>query len=361
MIPSRISYVVNAFPKLSETFIANELIELKRRGIDLQVFSLRKPAESFQHDFIGLAGLNELCCYDSENFLSAIRSRKPQLLHAHFATEPAAAARDLAKATGVPFTFTTHGYDIFRKPPDDFAARAMAAAGVITVSHANADYIHRTFDVPLRHLHVISCGVDIVKFCPTVATDWSEEERLPLIVCVARLVKVKNLPLLLRACALLQKDPLLRFKCVLVGDGPCREELEALSAGLHLQHVVTFEGAADQSDVLRWWQRADVAVLSSENEGMPVCLMEAASCGLPAVAPRVGGIPELVVDGVTGILTKPNDPASLAEALRTLLLNPGLRQNMGRAARSRAENILSLARQVDQMIELWRGILHDHR
>jgi glycosyltransferase involved in cell wall biosynthesis len=298
----------------------------------------------------------ELCCYEQAQFASVIERFGPDLIHAHFATEPTAAAKDLAHAAGVPFTFTAHGYDIFRKPPSDFGERAKAAAAVITVSNANAAYIRETFSVPAERVHVIPCGVDQVRFRPTGQREKSSRAR---VVCVARHVKVKNLPLLLNACALLRERKL-GFECVLVGDGPCREELETLAAQLKLEESVAFAGAADQDEVLRWWQKADVAVLSSQNEGLPVSLIEASACGVPVVAPSVGGIPEFVLPGVTGILTRPDDPKDLADALERLLSDTDLRTRVGNAARERVNEVFSLSEQVDRLLRLWGNVLHDH-
>src|ERR1051326_7583692 len=107
-MPLRIAYVVNMFPKLSETFIAQELAELRRRGVELRVLSLLPPRETLRHDFIGEHGLDRLVSYEPEKFPEILRAFKPDLLHAHFATEPAAAARELSAKLNVPFTFTAH-------------------------------------------------------------------------------------------------------------------------------------------------------------------------------------------------------------------------------------------------------------
>ncbi len=359
MTPNRIAYVVNVFPKLSETFIAGELAELRRRGVRVRVLSLRRPVESLRHEFIARAGLDKTTCYDPDQFPDLLREFNPQMLHAHFATEPAAAARALALEVGLPFTFTAHGYDIRRKPPPDFTARAAAARAVVTVSEANARYIAKTFAVPPEHIRVIPCGVDTDQFRPDgaggAAGRLPATNDIPWIVCVARHVRVKNLGLLLETCALLLKRGV-RFRCALVGDGPLRGDLERASERLGLRGLVEFTGALAQSEVLKWWRRAAVAALSSENEGMPVCLMEAAACAVPAVATAVGGVPELVEDGVTGVLTRPGDAADLASALTRLLVNPTLAAHLGQAARRRAEQQFSLQRQADSLLGLWARI-----
>ena len=380
---ARVAYVVNVFPKLSETFIANELAELRRRGVEVRVLSLRQPSDTLRHEMIARTGLDAVACHDPARFQALLHEFKPQLLHAHFATEPAAAARDWASQLGVPFTFTAHGYDIRRKPPPDFAARAAAASLVVTVSEANRKFIIKTFGVPSERLRVIPSGVDSEWFRPAVAAsdgspfhepgradlpvgldaqqrvpaaDDGGSDALPLIVCVARHAKVKNLGLLLQACALL-RDSGVKFRCVSVGDGVCRGELETLRTKLGLEHAVQFVGEQEQGIVLAWWQQADLAVLTSESEGMPVCLMEAAACAVPAVATAVGGIPELVVHGETGLLTPPGDARAFAQALRQLIEDPKRAAKMGLAARDRVIAKFSLARQVDELLAVWSEVL----
>lgn len=357
MTPLRIVYVLHIFPKLSETFVAGELAELRRRGVELRILSLLPPREELQHEIIRRAGLAEMTTYDVSKFADVIRDFRPQLLHAHFATEATAKARELSAITRVPYTFTAHGYDIHRKPPADFSARAREARAVVTVSDANADYIANTFQVPRQHVKVIPCGVDTHEFCP-VPKPAESQAVPPWIVCVARHVKVKNLGLLLDACAELRWKGV-PFRCAMIGDGPLRDELLARRDELKLQSLVTMPGALDQAEVLKWWQRAAIGVLSSENEGMPVSLMEAAACGVPVVAPAVGGIPELVVDGVTGMLASPNDVTSFAEKLAAMLEDESLRLAMGLAARKRAVKRFSVQHQVEQLLALWNEALQE--
>ena len=254
----------------------------------------------------------------------------------------------------MPFTFTAHGYDIRRRAPPDLFQRALAARTVITVSHANAEHMSRTFGIPSNRLRVIPCGVDTQLFCPVL--NESSSKNSPLIVCVARHVKVKNLGFLLRACAFLKARGV-QFRCVSVGDGVCRSEFEEIHRKLSLENTFEFAGALEHGQVLAWWKRADIAVLTSENEGMPVSLMEAAACGVPAVAPAVGGIPELVQHEVTGLLTAPGNLDGFSAALQQLIEDPGRRVAMGGLARSRVEQQFSLRRQVDSLLSLWTEVL----
>jgi len=405
---ARVAYVLNVFPKLSETFIANEMAELRRRGVEVRVLSLRQPTDTLRHEMIAQAGLESVTCFDPARFPDLLREFKPQLLHAHFATEPAAAAGDWARQLGIPFTFTAHGYDIRRKAPPDFAARAAAASVVVTVSEANRRHIIDTFGVPSEKLRVIPSGVDTEWFRPVAGDErrrsacppihdagapsscsasaavtgasragarrssrvkvakpgvppWDSThvvgyDSMPLLVCVARHVKVKSLGLLLQACAVL-RDRGVNFRCVSVGDGVCRGELEALRTKLGLENIVEFVGAQAQGQVIAWWQRADLAVLTSEAEGMPVCLMEAAACAVPAVATAVGGVPELVVHGETGLLTPAGDARAFAQAVQELIEDPKRAAAMGGAARDRVLAKFSLARQVDELLAVWSEVL----
>lgn len=354
MLPERIVYVLKVFPKISETFIAEELAELRRRGIELRILSLLPARAGIRHDIIAGAGLEQLASYEPNDFSRIVQEFRPQLLHAHFATEATAMAIELATDHRIPFTFTAHGYDIHRKAPLDFGARAAVAKAVVTVSQANADYIARTFGVPPSHIRIIPCGVDTERFQPGGANGFMAET--PLMVCVARQVAVKNLGLLLDACSLLAKRGT-KFRCVLVGDGPCRTQLEEKRARLGLGEFVEMPGAMEQGEVLKWWRQATVGVLTSENEGMPVSLMEAAACGVPVAATAVGGVPELIEDGATGVLVPSNDAGALAAALQRLLDEPDLRARLGTAARQRAEEKFSVHRQVDQLLALWSEIL----
>jgi colanic acid/amylovoran biosynthesis glycosyltransferase len=351
----RLAYVLRTFPRLSETFVAGEAAEVIRRGVDVRILSLDRSDEGLTHDIVERAGLAERAVYGGESFLPVLREFRPDVLHAHFATQGTAEARRLAAALGIPFTFTAHRYDIYAKAPADLAERIDAAAAVVTVSRANVRHLTRTYGVPPSKLHVIPCGVDLQRFCPS-----PNAARAPLIVCVARLKPIKNHALLLEACALLAARGV-PFRCVLVGDGPSRPEVEETRSRLGLGDAVELAGPAEQGEVLRLWQRASVAVLTSEYEGVPVSLMEAAACGVPAVATAVGGVPELIEDGVTGLLAPPGDAEAVAERLERVLLDPALAARLGAAARTRVEREYSVGRQVDRLLAVWSGAVSEAR
>jgi glycosyltransferase involved in cell wall biosynthesis len=346
----RIAYVVKEFPVVSQTFIASELVELRRRGIELRILALERTPGSRPHRFVTRAGLAGLTVWGRAAWAGAVHELAPEILHAHFATEPAAAARELSAQMRIPFTFTAHGYDIYEESPPDLPARAAAAAAVITVSQANAEALTRLGVEPAR-IRVIPNGVDLSRFR---RRRGAKPER-GLIVCVARQHPAKNLGLLLDACALL-RDRGTSFRCLLLGGGRCSAALRSQAAALGLAELVEFVGTVDHDDVAEAWQRASIAVLTSRREGLPVSLIEAAAAGVPAVATAVGGVPELVADGETGLLVPPGDTAALAAALGRLIAEPDRALELGRAARARAEERFSLERQVDALLGLWRTI-----
>ncbi len=355
MVLQRIAYVVNVFPKFSETFIANEIAEVQRRGVAVTILSRRRPQDEVRHAVVRDNRLEEITCYDPERFHDVLRSFQPQLIHAHFATRATEVARDLSRTTGLPFTFTAHRYDIFDRPPADFAQRCRDADAVITVSEANVMHMVDQLGAPTDNLSVIPCGVDTTRFQPS----RREVGEVPWIVCVARLHPVKNLPVLLKACALL-RDRGVAFKCVVLGEGDARAQIEEQRRELDLQNLVDLPGAADQDQVRGWWQRATVGVLSSRSEGMPVSFMEALSCGVPIIGPSVGGIPEMIQHGVNGFVVPPDSPEGLAEEIETILRDPMLGARMGIAARESALNRFSVEAQVESMMAVWNRVLR-HR
>ncbi len=349
----RIAYIVNVFPKFSETFIANEIAELKRRGVQVLILSRRDPVESLRHPVVSDNALEDFACYGEKSFLPALIKFRPQLIHAHFATQPTELARMLSAVLGIPYTLTAHCYDIYRRAPADFGERCRHASAVVTVSDANARYMVDTLGAPTDNLAVIPCGVD---------TDWfkprsTRHAKAPLLVCASRLQAHKNIPLLLQACAML-RDRGRIFRCVVLGDGDERARLESLRDSLGLRDLVHFRGLTSQEEVRCWWREARVGLLPSLAEGMPVSLMEALSCAVPVVATAVGGIPEMIDSGGNGYVVPVNDPRAMADAVSKILDDPRRSVDMGKAARETALSRFSLGQQVDRLIEIWNQVLH---
>jgi len=227
----------------------------------------------------------------------------------------------------------------------------------VTVSRDLARWLVEDVGLPRRKVLPICNGVDTYRFCPggrqvARATLGIGPERI-VIGTVGRLDPVKDQAGLLRAFSRIADDP--RALLLIAGEGPCRAELEATVSALGLDGRVRLLGERD--DVPHVLAAMDVFVLCSIGEGISNTILEAMATGLPVVATRVGGNPELVVDGNTGFLVVPRSPAALAAPLRRYLEDPGLVAHHGRSARDLAEAEFSLERMVGAYEELYERLL----
>jgi colanic acid/amylovoran biosynthesis glycosyltransferase len=386
-----IAYTMSRFPKLSETFILYEIVELERAGVRVEIFPLLREHEAVAHPeagplaarahYAGVASAETLAAQlywllrrpaaylrawlaalwgnrGSPKFLSRALLVVPQAarfarrmrelgvehLHAHYATHPALAAYVAHILTGIPYSVTAHAHDIYveRSMLD---TKLRAASLVVAISEYNRRLIGELCGPEVAaKTAVVHCGVDFAVFRPRPA-------RAPggpfTIVCVASLQDYKGHSYLLEACAQLREAGM-SFRCLCVGEGEHRPQLEAQIAELGLQQQVLLLGRQPRERVSALLAEADVAVqpsvvtASGKMEGIPVALMEALACGLPAVATRISGIPELIRDGETGLLVPERDSAALAEALLRLQRDPALGERLGAAGRELVEREFSL-------------------
>ncbi|MCC6347311.1 MAG: glycosyltransferase family 4 protein, partial [Nitrospirales bacterium] len=269
-------------------------------------------------------------------------------IHAHFASTAAELSLCLSLMTGVPFSFTTHGYDVFFSPHRFYRKLGEHAKFVVAVSEFNRDYLAERHRVPREKIRVIRCGIDTDLFRPHGA----EEEKDIDVITVARLHPVKGLPYLVRACRILKEErPGLR--CVVIGEGGERASLQRMIHEEGLAENVSLLGSRPPEEVVQYISRSRVFVLPSTSEAMPVALMEALACGVPVVATKVRGIPELVEEGVNGYLVKPRHSRLLAGKISLLLEDGEQRERMGRAGRGRVVRDFNLKTETGRLRELF--------
>lgn len=288
--------------------------------------------------------------------IQRLRRLRPHVVHTHN-PGPHLFGAAAARATGVPVVVhTKHG----RNQPG--RARAVAwnrlasalSDGIVCVSEATADVARRVERVPRRKLRVIRNGIDLAAF---PARPQPGGAAAPAIH-VARLQRIKDQPTLLKAVRLVA-DAEPGFRLDIVGDGPDRAALQALTKELGLTGHVRFLG--ERADVSALLSSASLFILSSLSEGVPLTLLEAMATGLPAVVTDVGGNREIVVPGETGLLVPPGNPAALAEAIRTLWTDPDQARRLGAAGRRRAEKEFDMRRVAARYESLYRELLDRKR
>ncbi len=395
MSPLKVGYFVKMYPRLSETFILNEILELERRGVEVVIFSLKKPNEGRFHPQTsevkapvyyldelepkkGWAVLAEhwatLFPYRAELWKlleELVPQNDPQLmelffgsawaaalvisqglahLHAHFASLPSTAAYFTSRISGLPFSFTAHAKDIFQNSVNArmLEEKLKAARFVVTVTEFNRRYLTSTYPtVPGEKIKVLHNGIrlDFFNFEPQLPREKN------LILSIGRLVPKKGFPDLLEACALL-KERQTSFRCVIIGRGEEAETLEAGRQALGLADFVTFAGPKTQAEVLPYLKRATVLALpctvdaDGNQDALPTVLLEALGTGCPVVSTTVSGIPEIVDDGKNGILVPPGNPPALAGAIEKILTSPELAVRFAREGRKKAEEKFNLKKSV---------------
>jgi glycosyltransferase involved in cell wall biosynthesis len=292
-------------------------------------------------DVLGLVELVRLC-----------RAVRPDILHAN-SSKVGVLGRLAAALARVPIrVFTVHGWAF--KADTGLTARLYLLAdrlvrplttAIVCVAEGEriAGLAARTCTD--RQAVVIPNAVDVAAFAPA-----DPRREPPLVVSVGRLKAPKDFDTLVRALALL---PAGRRRATIVGDGPDRPALEDAARALG----VDLELAGERDDVPELLAGSTVFVLSSRSEGMPISILEAMAAGLPVVASRVGGVPELVEDGVTGLLVPPGDARALADALGRLDADPELRARLGAAGRARAAERFDLPRFRAAHVDLYARLL----
>ncbi|HVB59363.1 MAG TPA: glycosyltransferase family 4 protein, partial [Candidatus Acidoferrales bacterium] len=276
-------------------------------------------------------------------FCRILRQQRVDILHSHM-FQASRLASPLARMCSVPLILeTSHGRESWRKGwlKGSFVVDRLVGHTVdrmIAVSEANARYLVKDKGLPAGKITVIYPGVRFERFNPSAAVPLDLKTRLgfdvndPVLLVAGRLEPQKGHRVLIDALPLILREfPRVRLVCL--SDGALRSKLEQRVAELGLQNSVRFTGY--QPDLLPWLALADICVLPSYYEGLPVAVVEALASGKPMVATAVDGTPEVLTDGETGLLVPPGDSASLAKAIIQMLANPEQRASMARKGHER--------------------------
>ena len=402
-----IAYIMSRFPKLSETFILGEILELEKQGQPVVIFPLLRVEQPVRHaevdqlmtkvqytPFLSLTILlanfhylrrsprqylktlwsalrgtlgsfnlfiRAIGIFPKSVYLTQLIEKQGiQHVHAHFSTHPALAALIISELTGISFSFTVHAHDIFVRT-NMLDEKIKKARFIVTVSEFNKQYLLRLYpETPADKIKVIHCGVELERYKGQFGDKKGDQFT---ILSIASLQPYKGVEYLVKACAIL-RSRLGNFRCLIVGEGNERKKIEHLIAGLNLQKVILLLGSQPQDRVASLLSQADLFVLPSvvaangQMEGIPVSLMEAMASGLPVVTTRLSGIPELVHDGVSGLLVSPGDERALADAIVFLYQRESLRQGMGDRGREKVAAEFELTMNVAKLRSLFSVIFN---
>jgi colanic acid/amylovoran biosynthesis glycosyltransferase len=382
-----LGYVLKRFPRISETFVANELIELARQGERVTVFAVSRPDEPFTHGFVSevlfpvvylprrplrepirvARAVARGVRRDPRRFFrTAVGALWPPRLrgfrrllqaavlhdemrragidhaHAHFASAAARLANLAFRMGGPSYSVTAHAKDIYHREIrlDHLRDKLGDATFVATVSTSNRDYLESILDGRAR-VCIVPNAVDLRRF----QHSRTQPREASLVLAVARLVEKKGLANLIEASGRLT-DRGVAVRLEIVGDGPLRSELEQLGAQANAQ--VVFYGALPQEELFEYYRRATVFCMpcvvasTGDRDGLPTSVLEAMALGVPVVATSVNGLSEVVIHEQTGLVVPEHDTVALADAIERLLTDRAFAERLALSAHHHVERSFSL-------------------
>ena len=413
MHPS-ITIIVKGYPRLSETFIAQEIHALEARGFNLNIASLRHPTDPTSHpvhnqirapvlylpeylyqeplrlirawwrsrrkagynsawrawwsDLRRDRTINRVRRFGQALVLAMELPDDSRFLYAHFLHTPASVARYTSMITGIPWACSAHAKDIWTTPDWEKKQKLYDCEWLVSCTAANVRHLKSLSPDPDK-VTLVYHGLDFDRFGePSIQagreTVGDDNSRPLCILSVGRAVEKKGFDDLLQALADL--PPELNWRFVHIGGGALVKRLKRRASNLGLLENIDWQGPQPFDVVLRAYRAADIFVLpcriaeDGDRDGLPNVLLEAQSQKVPCITTRVSGIPELVEDGVTGILVEQQDPAALAGSIEMLLTNSELRARLGRAGFERVRARFSLAGEIDNLIQRFPGCLGEN-
>ncbi|MFG0250249.1 MAG: glycosyltransferase family 4 protein [Phycisphaeraceae bacterium JB051] len=392
---------------IGNAWVANELHQLDRHKIPFKLHAMRKPAEHFHGSqwakdidaatnelypvglltllfatitapflfgprFFGaifnalfakrestrvrVAGLYHfaVACY----WAKQLRHQDVSLIHSQWIHSGGTITMYAAWLLNVPFSFTGHAADLFRERCA-LQDKVDRAAFIVCISEFHKDLFMK-MGAPEDKLHIVYCGIDVSLFSPKENKDTGE---LPHIVSAGRLVDKKGFEYLIDACGLL-RDQNIDFKCTIAGSGPLEDALRQRVTDQKLEKIVTVTGKAlKQENIPQFMNMGDVyclpCVWAADNDvdGLPQMLMEAMACGVPCISTKLVGIPDLLIQGKTGLLVEPNDAKQLAEAMNVLMHDKPLQQTLVANGLVHVKKHFNLETCIDPLVAQYRTFL----
>ncbi len=408
-----LAIVMKGYPRLSETFIAQELLSLQRRGISFVIYSLRRPTDVREHpvhasitaprrylpEYLYQAPLRVIAAWwrlrqrlelssgyarawrawlrDLRRDPTANRVRRwgqalvladelpasTRHLYVHFLHTPASVTRYAAMIRGLTWSTSAHAKDIYTIPTWEKSEKIAEMAWLTTCTAANVAHLKDLAGSHASKVELLYHGLDLARFgiaSPrTNACDGMDPSQPVGLLSVGRAVEKKGYDVLLEALSLLPSN--LAWHLTHIGGGELRPALEMQAQRLGLDNRISWQGARTQEHVLAAYQNADIFVLASriaadgDRDGLPNVLMEAQSQGVVCVSTEVSGVPELIRDGETGCLVAPGDAQALAIALAGLIRDPSRRTALGQAGAARVRSAFDHELAIDRLADRLRA------
>lgn len=399
----KIAYLMKMFPRISETFILNEILALEALGVKIQIVSLYHPdlkvahqalksikapvyyiPESFWRDLPHMlrAQAHFMFAYptrwiralsltilrhnlkavklwlQSARIASELESSDVSHIHAHFAHSPTTVAMLTSTLLGLNFSFTCHAKDVYANKrltsPGFFRNLELASFVVVGSERTKQDIIKAWPRLIREKIHVVYNGLDLGRF----QRRTTEPKREGTILSVGRFVEKKGFPDLIRACSIL-RDRSVRFSCQIVGYGPMRKSLAELISALKLEKEVHLVGAVPQQELLTYYQSADVFCLPTTIAGnddrdiIPNVVKEAMAVCVPVTTTSIPSMDEIVEDGKTGLLVPERQRESLAQSLELLIRDRELGNRLAQAGRLIIEDRFDRSKNVKKLQKLF--------
>lgn len=390
----KIAFIIHVFPRIHNTFISNEIIELTKRGHKVSIFSSGKPYEKivdenimkynllenthYFDDFVSfrnkiLVRIKKLWPKDNtntemysqyfkekkhvyESIAELIKKERFDIIHAGFGNNSATTAMILSELTKTPFTFECHAYDLFVDFP--FAKEKIAkAAKIFTISDYNKQYLINIFGCPETKIIIKRVTINETYFSNMQYTPKRDD----LIVSVCRLHPIKGLEYAIDAFKLVSAQRA-GLKYVIIGDGPLHNSLNEKVEKLGLNKNIIFLGTVENTDVFRYMKEATLFLLPSviaedgDRDGIPTSLIEAMCLKTPVISSKVSGIPELIDDGIDGFLVEPKNVDQIAKRIDFLLSNKDVRERMGEKARDKVNKMFDTEVNINKLL---KGLEHE--